>query len=76
MHCPTCYSTRFRLSRIRAGDRLQLMFFRYPVRCRKCDARLYASRTYANYLRKLGRVSLREGEKEHVDDKDAEQGAG
>ena len=57
LHCPTCYSTKFQLSRPRPEDRLQILFFRYPVRCRKCNARLYASRSYANYLKKIGQVS-------------------
>ncbi len=57
LHCPTCYSTKFQLSRLRPEDRLQILFFRYPVRCRKCNARLYASRSYANYLKKTGQVS-------------------
>ncbi len=60
LHCPTCYSTRFQLSRVRPEDRLQILFFRYPVRCRKCNARVYASRAYANYLRSVGRVSPKE----------------
>lgn len=63
LHCPTCYSTKFQLSRVRPEDRLQLLFLRYPVRCRKCKARIYASRSYANYLRSIGKVSPKEGEK-------------
>lgn len=60
MHCPTCYSTNFRLSRVRPEDRLQMLFFRYPVRCQKCSARLYANRSYANHLRAIGNISVRE----------------
>jgi hypothetical protein len=52
--CSTCYSTEFRLSRLRAEDRLQLLLFRYPVRCQGCNIRFYASRSFANYLRKQG----------------------
>ncbi len=62
LHCPDCYSTRFKLSRVRPEDRLQLLFFRYPVRCRKCRARIYAPRSYANYLRKLGLVSPKDAD--------------
>ena len=57
LHCPTCYSTKFALSRVRPEDRLQRLLFRYPVRCRKCNARIFASRAYANYLRRLGKTS-------------------
>ena len=52
MHCPTCYSTKFQVSRIRPEDRLKLLTFKYPVRCRKCNARVYASRAYVKWLRK------------------------
>ncbi len=54
MSCPTCYSTEFRLSRLRAQDRLQLLLLRYPVRCQGCNMRLYGTRSFANYLRKQG----------------------
>lgn len=64
LHCLTCYSTKFQLSRVRPEDRLQMLFFRYPVRCRKCNARVYAPRAYANYLRKLGQVSPKTEDKE------------
>ncbi len=61
LHCPTCYSTKFQLSRIRPADRWQLLFLRFPVRCRKCRARVFASRTYAKYLRSMGQTSPNEG---------------
>jgi hypothetical protein len=54
MVCPTCYSTEFRLSRLRAEDRLHLLLLRYPVRCAGCNLRMYGSRRFAGYLRKLG----------------------
>ena len=62
LHCPTCWSSKFQLSRVRPEDRWQLLFFRYPVRCRKCNARVYANRAYAKYLRKIGAVSPKAGE--------------
>lgn len=62
LHCPTCWSTKFQLSRVRPEDRIQLLFFRYPVRCRKCNARVYANRAYARYLRKIGAISTKAGE--------------
>ncbi len=52
LHCPTCYSTEFQISRARPEDRLQLWMFKRPVRCRKCNARTYATRSYARWLRK------------------------
>ena len=64
LHCPTCYSTRFQLSRVRSEDRLQMLFLRYPVRCRKCNARVYAPRSYANYLRRIGQVSPKDAGKD------------
>ncbi len=57
LHCPTCYSTKFQLSRPRPEDRLQMLLLRVPVRCRKCNARVYASRAYARYLREQGKLS-------------------
>jgi hypothetical protein len=57
MVCPTCYSTEFRLSRLRAEDRLQLLLLRYPVRCKGCKNRLYATRSFANHLRKQGQLA-------------------
>lgn len=60
LHCPTCYSTNFKLSRVRPEDRLQMLFFRVPVRCQKCSARVYANRGYATFLKKKGFVSPRE----------------
>ena len=63
VHCPTCYSTKFRLSRMRPEDRFQRILFRYPVRCRQCSARLYVNRAYANYLRRHGQISPKAGEK-------------
>jgi hypothetical protein len=35
-HCHTCFSSDFRLSRIRSGDILRLVLLTYPVRCREC----------------------------------------
>ncbi len=72
LHCPTCWSTKFQLSRPRPADRLQMLLFRYPVRCRKCKSRVYASRAYAKYLRSIGQVSPKEGEELKSDEMDAD----
>ena len=68
LHCPTCYSTKFQLSRIRPEERLQLLLMRYPVRCMKCNARVMASRSYANHLRKLGKLSPMDTREDAKDD--------
>jgi hypothetical protein len=34
--CPICFSSDFRLSRIRTGDIFRLVLLMYPVRCREC----------------------------------------
>jgi hypothetical protein len=57
LYCPTCYSTNFKLSRVRPADRLQMLFLRVPVRCQKCNARIYANRGYAAFLKKKGFIS-------------------
>jgi hypothetical protein len=38
-HCPTCFSSDFRLSRIRSRDILRLVLLMYPVRCQECFRR-------------------------------------
>jgi transcriptional regulator NrdR family protein len=42
MHCPKCGSNQFRVSRLRPSDALQLLLFRYPIRCRVCNKRRFA----------------------------------
>ena len=42
MHCPKCGSNQFRVSRLRPSDFLQLLMFRYPIRCRVCNKRRFA----------------------------------
>jgi len=31
---------------------MQLLTFKQPVRCKKCNTRIYANRSYARWLRK------------------------
>jgi hypothetical protein len=52
LHCPTCYSTKFQTSRPRREDRLRLLSLKSPVRCQKCNVRIYASRSYVRWLRR------------------------
>jgi hypothetical protein len=42
-NCDACGSTRFRMSRLRVSDVPRLFILRYPVRCRSCHKRTYAS---------------------------------
>ena len=43
MKCKQCGSTQFRTSRFRRSDFSRLFYFLYPVRCRTCKERYYAS---------------------------------
>jgi len=52
MQCSHCSSTEFRLSRLQSRDIPQLLALRYPVRCRDCHERLYASVFFAMSLRR------------------------
>jgi hypothetical protein len=60
-HCPFCFSTDIRLSRIRHGDFIRLVLLMYPVRCRECLGRsfvflplapLYRQSTGADHAKK------------------------
>jgi hypothetical protein len=42
-HCPSCFSTNFRLSKFRRGDLLRLLLLLYPVRCLECYRRGYVT---------------------------------
>lgn len=50
MTCPTCFNSNFRLSRFRSADVASLLAFRYPVRCRVCDHRMYTGPVLALHL--------------------------
>jgi hypothetical protein len=43
MECKLCGSAEFRLSRLRIVDISELIFFRYPVRCRICYKREFVN---------------------------------
>ena len=47
MICPSCLSTRLRLSQFRAGDLPFLAILRFPVRCRTCFHRTHAGPLFA-----------------------------
>lgn len=46
-HCPMCYCTSFRLSKLRKGDVLRLLFLMYPVRCHECHQRSFVFLPFA-----------------------------
>jgi hypothetical protein len=39
--CPMCFSTSFRLSKLRRGDVLRLLLLVYPIRCLECYERSF-----------------------------------
>lgn len=41
--CSFCGNTRFRRSRVRVQDLVEVLLLRYPVRCTRCNQRQYAS---------------------------------
>lgn len=67
LQCPTCYGTKFRLSQRRLEDIFYLLLLRYPVRCRKCSARVYVDRAFANALKARRAASLRSRESAKAD---------
>jgi hypothetical protein len=53
-HCAMCYSTSFRLSKIRRGDVPRLLFLLYPVRCLECFKRASVFLLLAMKYRPIG----------------------
>jgi hypothetical protein len=51
MNCPWCGSSSLRNSRLRPADFPRLFFLQYPVRCRSCEERYFASIFLALKLR-------------------------
>jgi hypothetical protein len=49
--CTECYSSDFRLSRLRSGDFNRILTLRWPMRCRYCGHRTYGSIFRAAYLK-------------------------
>lgn len=60
MECKLCGSTRFRVSRLRVPDLSQLIFFRYPLRCRTCYKREFVNFFTALKIRREDRLRHRE----------------
>lgn len=56
MECKLCESAEFRLSRFRVADISELIFFRYPVRCRICYKRGFVNFFTALWIRRQSRL--------------------
>ncbi len=56
VYCPTCYSSNLQFSRVRPEERVRLLLFEHPVRCRKCNARFQAPLFYALKLKKAQKL--------------------
>jgi len=52
MHCYECGSSQIRTSKFRASDISRLMVLRFPVRCRSCGERDFASLLQVSKIRK------------------------
>jgi hypothetical protein len=50
MICPSCLSTRLRLSHFRPSDLRSIAILRFPVRCRTCQHRMHAGPLFALHL--------------------------
>lgn len=67
MECKLCGSTRFRVSRLRVPDLSQLIFFRYPLRCRSCYKREFVNFFTALKIRREDRLRRREERRRRVE---------
>jgi hypothetical protein len=60
MKCSRCRSTKFRPSKLRARDVIELLRLRYPVRCRSCSKRSFAPLLEIFEIRRSHKLSLNE----------------
>lgn len=67
MLCPSCYRSHLRLSKFRSEDIGQLLFLRYPVRCRECRERSYGNLLQAFNLLLTPRHKPHEQDAKNVD---------
>jgi hypothetical protein len=56
MKCALCASSTFRTSRLRISDVVRLLLLQYPVRCKKCRERSFASLMFALNLRQASKA--------------------
>jgi len=68
MECKLCGSTKFRVSRLRVPDLSQVIFFRYPLRCRTCYKRVFVSFFAALKIRREDRLRHRQERKRRVEE--------
>ena len=62
-NCAACGSTRFRISRLRVSDVPQLLILRYPIRCKACHKRTYASMSWVmGYKHRLAKQKQAAGD--------------
>jgi hypothetical protein len=55
MECKLCGSTKFRISRLRVPDLVELIFLKYPIRCRVCYKREYVNFFAALLIRRANK---------------------
>lgn len=68
MECKLCGSTKFRVSRLRVPDISQLIFFRYPIRCRTCYKREFVSYFTALRVRRESKLRHEEERRRRMQD--------
>jgi hypothetical protein len=66
MECKLCGSTKFRISRLHVPDLSQLIFFRYPIRCRTCYKREFINFFSALRVRRENKLRHREERRRRV----------
>ncbi len=71
MECKLCGSTSFRVSRLRVPDISQLIFFRYPIRCRTCYKRGFVNFFTALKVRRKNRLRHEEERRRRMQDASA-----
>jgi hypothetical protein len=62
MHCPHCFTPRFRTSRLRLRDLPHLAFLQFPVRCGVCRERFYVGIALALHLFQIRKIHAAEKE--------------
>jgi hypothetical protein len=74
MECKLCGSTKFRVSRLRVPDLSQLIFLRYPIRCRTCYKREFINFFAALRVRRENKLRHREERRRRVQEASTAKG--
>jgi hypothetical protein len=74
MECKLCGSTKFRVSRLRVPDLSQLIFLRYPIRCRTCYKRKFINFFAALRVRRENKLRHREERRRRVQEASTARG--